>query len=136
MNTYLDLLPDDIYRIVYSYLFADTMNQIITEQPLVVGIWPPLEMLFLLQNGSDVIRSQSLNNTYRRKVRHYKEGDWFKLLIDLERPTAFKLRQYGFHSWMHVKVWDLANDGGVWWNSNQQPLRLNLAGWRRLLADG
>ena len=136
MTTYLDTLPDDVYRIVRSYMYADPMKQIITDIPLVVGIWPPLEILFLLQNGSDIIRSQAINNTYRRKIRHYREGDWFKLLIDLERPTAYKLQQFGFHSWLHVKVWDLSNDGGVWWNSNQQPLRLNIAGWKRLLLAG
>ena len=135
MKTYLDTLPDEIYRIVASYMYAEPMEQIITDIPLVVGVWPPLEILFLLQNGSDIVRSQSINNTFRRKIRHYREGDWFKLIIDLERPTAYKLQQFGFNSWLHVKVWDLANDGGVWWNSNHQPLRLNTAGWKRLLAE-
>jgi len=135
MRSYLDMLPDEIYRIVYSYIRADVMKQIVNDMPLIVGIWPPKEILFLLQNGSDIVRSQSINNSYRRKVRHYREGDWYKLLIDLERPSAYKLQDHGFHTWIHVKVWDLANDGGVWWNSNQQPLRLNLAGWKRLLSE-
>ena len=135
--SYLDKLPDEIYRMVLRYMYAAPMEQILTEMPLVTGLWPPPSLVFVLQNGSDHVRSQSLNNTYRRYLRHYREADWFKLLIDMERPSAYKLQGYGFNSWLvrRYKVFDMTAEGGIWWNSCRQPSRLTYAGWGRLLGN-
>jgi len=132
MRNYLAELPDEVYRQVAKYMYADPMESILKDISLVVGIWPPKDLVFMLQNGSDHIRSESLNNNFRRKIRHYRENDWYKLLIDLERPSAYKLQGEGFHTWLNMKVWDLGADGGVWWCNTKQPLRLTYAGWCRL----
>ena len=132
--TYLAQLPDEVYRLVALYMYADVVNDIMGKVPLVTGIWPPPNLIFAMQNGSDHIRSQSLNNSYRRSTRHYKEADWYKLLIDMERPCAYALMSYGFNSWMlrRYKVFDMSIHGGIWWNSCKQPTRLTYAGWCRL----
>ena len=130
---YLDELPDEIYRMVYSYMHADVVNDIMGKVPLVTGIWPPKQSIFNMQNGSDHIRSAAINNAYRRHMRHYKEQDWFRLLIDMERPSAYKLQSYGYNSWMvrRHKVFDM-DVKGIWWNSSDMPCRLTYAGWCRL----
>jgi len=135
---YLYLLPDDVYRMVCKYMYAESMDGILRRIPLATGIWPPRELVFALQNGSDHVRSQSINNSYRRGIRHYRESDWFKLLIDMERPSAFHLSTYGFNSWMlrRFKVFDVSPNGSFWWSSCSQPTKLTYAGWVRLLAEG
>ena len=133
---YLDKLPEELYRMIYAYVHAEVLNDVIGKIPLVTGIWPPPNLVFAMQNSSDHVRSNALNNTYRRNMRHYTEQDWFKLLIDMERPSAYKLMSYGFNSWMsrRYKVFDM-DVRGIWWNNTNCPLRLTYAGWCRLIAE-
>ena len=134
---YLDRLPEEIYREIVKYMYAEVVAQVYAIMPLAEHMWPPTELHKALQNGSDHVRSESLNNSYRRGVRHYKEADWYKLLIDLERPCVCH-RDFGFEDvvpwWLmrRCRVFDVSASGQFWWNTCNQPAHLTYAGWCRL----
>ncbi len=137
--TYLDLLPDELYRRIAKYMYAEPMGEIHTLLPLIEGVWPPLEMAADMQNCSDHIRSACINNSYRRhSKRHYRESDWYNLLIDLERPCGCYPSTDDFYplhpTWLtrQCKVYDISASGCFWWSSCRVSVRLTYAGWCRL----
>ena len=128
--SYLDLLPDDVYRLIAEYTHADLRKEL-------CSIIKPREYNFLthhifntFKNVSDYIRCQSLNNSSRRFMTRHIHSDWYKLLIDLESPVC-RLTYHGLKS-RRCKVYDVSATGEVWWNSVKQPPRLSYAGWIRL----
>jgi hypothetical protein len=137
--TYLTLLPDELYRLITTYMYAETMCELLTVVPLVKDMWPPPELWFILQNGSDHVRSASLNNRFRRHRVHYRESDWYKLLIDMERPCVCQrsCMNIDLSPWLmrRQKVVDFSASGLVWWSSCKEPTRLSYAGWCRLTEE-
>tara|TARA_R110000782_G_scaffold104860_1_gene192746 strand:+ start:101 stop:562 length:462 start_codon:yes stop_codon:yes gene_type:complete len=137
MKNYLDLLPDGIYRLVVEYMYADTLQELIKAVPKTfdTGVTCQWSSVLLLQNKSDWVRSQSLNNSYRRGIRDYWLSDWYKLLIDMESPTASSCAEVHALTINLLKVnavFDISPGRSFWWSSCIGPKLLTLAGWYRL----
>jgi hypothetical protein len=128
---YLDQLPDDIYKKIATYMYAEVLQEVESFLSVQHTIFPELATF---QNGSDHIRSNSLCNSYRRHRRHFREADWYKLLIDLERPCACQLACVGFFPWLlrRWRVFDLSAGGDMWWTHCKHPTLMTYAGWRRV----
>jgi len=138
-KNYLDLLPNELMREVQRYLFADCLHQIDTGCG--VPVYPiDLYYAFCAEN-SDYIRSRYLNKLYadlnmQSAQRPLRERDYFRLLVDLERPTIYTCQfTYQWKSYS-VRTWATMSNGllrsGLKWNSTYEKPRLTIAGWHRL----
>ena len=133
---YLDLLPDELFRKVYEYVYSQALYDIEGGCGQI-----PLDMYYIFcPENSDYVRAEYLKRTYLTKrilnpPGYGYENDYWKLLIDLERPTIYCSP---LCSWKHyyVRRWEVMRDGylkgGLYWNSSFESAMLTLAGWARL----
>lgn len=137
MTTYIDLLPDEICLKVHKYLYDQVMWDIEGGKGMGVGL--ELYYLFCPEN-SDYVRSEYLKRTYMSKKilddpMSRVENDWWKYLVDLERPTVYCSP---LCNWKHyyVRRWEVMSDGmlkgGLYWNSAFDSAQLTREGWFRL----
>jgi len=139
--TYLDLLPDELYRErIAKLLFADVLHQL--EYGHGVPVYP-IDFYYCFCSGnSDYVRSRYLNTKWREVKGNLKgpnslrTRDWYKLLMDLERPTVWTSAVHGWKVYS-VRRWQAINAngqlmGGLYWNSTYEKPHLSMAGWCRL----
>lgn len=131
-KNFLDALPDELFRHVYSFIKADSL-QYIPQYELVKDMAPYVRHL-----GGDPVRSKYLNDKYRSITKNGKgrirELDLWKLLCDLERPVIWHTTILGWDEWF-VRRFEVHDGGGIQWHSIYEPSKLSLAGWHRLVTE-
>lgn len=88
------------------------------------------------KSNSDYLRKQYINNlwdNYKNK-RNHKEGDWIKLLHDLERPVIWEARNWYIRKW--ISTGGGVTRSGINWSGNSvyEPGKLSTKGWNRLIT--
>ena len=137
--SYLDLLPDELYRRVLKYRFADVLHQL--EYGNGVPVYPIDFYYCFCAENSDYVRSKYLQTKWREDIRHRRGSntlglrDWWKLIMDLERPTVWTSAVHGWKLYS-VRRWQYEEGGrvmgGLYWNSTYEKAHLTMAGWDRL----
>lgn len=137
MCTYLSLLPDEVHRHVYKFLYDACVYEIEAGGGLPVY---PLDLYYAFcAENSDYIRADYLKRMY---IQLRLDSDatpdellFLKLLLDLERPTVYcsPLANWKHHS---VRRWEHMTDGelrgGLYWNGAEYSSMLSAMGWARL----
>lgn len=138
--TLLSCLPDDLYReSIAKLLFADVLHQV--EYGGGTPVYPVDFYYCFCAGNSDYVRARYLADKWNRDIkpkRGYKTlqvRDWFKLLIDLERPVVWTSAIHGWRVYS-VRQWQAVSNGvkrgGLYWNSTYEKPMLTYAGWSRL----
>jgi len=128
MSTYLELLPDELHRKVYSYLYNDVMHEL--EYGGQVPVYPVAFYYCFMRENSDYIRHKYLKTLYARITRPFRtvrEIDWMRFMLDLERPTIWTCLLEPWNSY------NIRRDGGgIRWHTTYDCPKLSLGGWLRL----
>lgn len=137
MPTYIDLLPQELCLKVYKYLYDHVLWTVEGEGG---DLSFPLSMYYCFcAENSDYIRAEYLKRKYIQAKIHtilpLVENDYWKLLVDLERPTVYcsPLSQWKHY---YVRRWETMTNGfirgGLYWNSAFDSAMLTPLGWLRL----
>lgn len=136
-TNYLATLPAELLKEVWSYTKASWLQelQLSVSTKTLLNNTPS----YYRNLGSDPIRCKYLNDTYREIAKvgkgRTRELDWWKLIIDLERPIVWHTCILGWSEWFVRRYQVYAKDigqGGIQWHSIYEPGKLTLAGWLRL----
>lgn len=142
-------LPDELYKMIYKNVYDNTLKEMSEMVDDSIGLkWydclsktkyldkPSCDIFYAnyREENSDTIRNEYLKNKYEtidkkgKGVR--KELDYWKLILDLERPTVW------LNSWF-VRKWKCSSQygitSGINWNSTYEPSNTTESGWKRLL---
>ena len=132
----INLLPCELCLKVYKYLYDDAMYQIEGGGGPII----PIDMYYLFcPENSDFVRAEYLKRKYLDRklngVMPIIENDYWKLLVDLERPTVYC---NPLCNWKHyyVRRWETMTQGyirgGLYWNRSFDSETLTRLGWLRL----
>lgn len=138
MNTYLDLLPDELSREIYKYLYADVMYELEFEGG--APVYPINYYYCFCRENSDYIRHKFLKRQYKefcRRPTTCRQMDWFKFIMDLERPTVWTSILEPWNS-TFTRRWEIEErdgGGGIRWYTAYDAPFLSFGGWERLLDD-
>jgi len=136
-TNYLACLPVELAREVWRYSKSEVLKEllVVVEKKSTLANTPS----YYRNLGSDPIRSKYLNDTFRQTCKlgkgRLRELDWWKLIIDLERPIVWHTCILGWNEWFVRRYQIYSQDvgeGGIRWQSIYEPGKLTLAGWLRL----
>jgi len=141
MNLLSDL-PDEIYRIILKYQYSEVLHQL--EYGGGVPVYPIDFYYCFCAENSDYVRSRYLQSKWKDDIKDRRGSstlrlrDWWKLLMDLERPTVWTSAVHGWKLYS-VRRWQVESGGitrgGLYWNSTYEQAHLSLPGWDRLSSN-
>lgn len=134
--SYLNILPDELYHKIMKIVMADILWTV----KCIAACKSERYHLQFMPENNDPIRLKYLQQKFimmeKRGKGKRKEVDYFKLIVDLERPVTWYSIHYGWKLW-HIRKYTVVDMGqrqsGILWHSTYEPALCSQKSYHRLI---